>query len=370
MKKLIYFFTILLFSVVACQTNSVEEQSETSITGYFDNISGKEIILAIQTPEGIMPIDTTVVLEDGYFAFTPVVGDVQLYRVITGFNQFITFALQKGDHIHMEADGLDVTGYYVEGSQESILISEVSKEITRHRFLLDSLSVEIKHLTAAKNGKALFAVFEMQKKVHSDHHDFSLNFINNHPGSLAAYFIVFQLQLTEDAQAYLLVQEELSKSHPSFNFLPTLNERVGILSKAVIGTEAPELAYESPNGEIIALSSLRGKYVLIDFWASWCKPCRAENPHVKALYEQYKDKGFEIYGYSLDQERESWLNAIEEDQINWIHTSDLLGWKAQGSLDYGVQAIPATVLIDPNGIILARDLRGEDLDNMLAEIFQ
>ena len=268
MKKIFYLLTFLLIGFTACQTTPVEEQFETTITGYFDNINGKEVVLAIQSPEGVIPVDTALVQEDGYFVFTPNVGDMQLYRIVTGFNQFITFALQKGDHIHLEANGQDVTGYYIEGSDESILIGEVSKELTRNRFLLDSLRTEVQHLSAAKNGKALFAVFEAQKMVHAEHADYSRDFLLNHPGSLASYFVVTQLQLDEDAELYYLVQEQLTANHPTFNFLPTLNERIGILKLAKEGSKAPELSFPSPSGETISLSSLRGKYVLIDFWAS------------------------------------------------------------------------------------------------------
>ncbi len=368
MKHAIYLF-ILLVGLTSCQGPSPEESYETSVTGYLDNISGQEIILAEQTPDGIIAIDTTTVQEDGYFLFTPSVDELQLYRLVIGFNQFITFTLQKGEHIHMEANGTDVTGYYIEGSEESKLISEVSRQITRNASIQDSLKIEIKHLTAAKNGKALFEVFELQKQNYADQHTYNVEFIKKHPGSIAAYFIVTQLQIEEDPDSYKLVLEELSKSHPSFKFLPLLNERISNLNLANIGNEAPELEFPSPNGETIALYSLRGQYVLVDFWASWCKPCRTENPNLKRIYDKYNSKGFEIYGYSLDESKEKWVRAIEQDQLTWVQTSDLQGWDAQGSKDYGVQAIPASFLIDPSGIIVARDLRGEELEQVLSEIF-
>ena len=135
-----------------------------------------------------------------------------------------------------------------------------------------------------------------------------------------------------------------------------------------IGYKAPDLAYEDPNGNILALSSLSGKMVLIDFWASWCPPCRRENPVVVNTYQQFKDKefnngnGFTIFSVSLDKERHAWIKAIEDDNLSWTyHVSDLKGWGAQAAAIYKINSIPSNLLIDGNGIILAKNLRGEQL---------
>ncbi len=371
MKQSILLFSILLsFTFLSCEPKREVPKSESSISGYFDNVAGKQLTLALQSPEGVIPMDTLIIEEDGYFEFTPELNEMAVYRVILNYQTYLTVAAKKGDHVVLEANGLDVyDNYYVSGSRESELIKVVVDETMLLSAKLDSIKIELNHQKPAKDSKGLFKSYETQKELYSNYHQFALDFIDQQPGSIAAYFVVAGLQPDEDPDAYIKVGEALLQTYPKFNYIPKLNEHVKFLKLSNTGNEAPELNYPDPNGNLISLSSLQGKYVLVDFWASWCKPCRQENPNVLKLYNQYKDHNFEIYGYSLDKKQEDWIKAIKEDHIDWIHTSDLKGWQGQGSLDYGIQSIPATFLIDPNGTIIAKNLRGEQLANKLAELF-
>ena len=139
-----------------------------------------------------------------------------------------------------------------------------------------------------------------------------------------------------------------------------------------IGDKAPALAYKSPNGKTLKLSSLKGKLVLIDFWASWCGPCRRENPNLVSAYQKYAKKkfkhgkGFEIYSLSLDKNEKAWVKAINQDQLFWqYHVSDLGGWQSEGSRKYGIRSIPSNVLVDGKGIIVAKNLKGHALHKFL-----
>ena len=137
-----------------------------------------------------------------------------------------------------------------------------------------------------------------------------------------------------------------------------------------VGAIAPDLAFPDPDGNIRKLSDLRGKVVLLDFWASWCRPCRGENPHVVAMYQKYHDKGFEVFSVSLDRDKESWKRAIAADGLVWPnHVSDLKYWSSEAARTYGVSSIPSTFLLDQNGRIIAKNLRGEALTKALQQIF-
>ena len=185
---------------------------------------------------------------------------------------------------------------------------------------------------------------------------------------MSAFLVTyFETVFEQYAPLYKQVRDALIGRYPSNDFVRHLD---GKLRGAVVaGMEAPDIALPDRDGKERRLSDLRGKVVLVDFWASWCRPCRMANPHVVRLYQQYKERGFEVYSVSLDNNREAWLRAIEADGLEWPnHVSDLRGWSSAGGKLYGISSIPSTVLVDAEGTIVARNLQGNALEEKLKEI--
>lgn len=188
--------------------------------------------------------------------------------------------------------------------------------------------------------------------------------------STALLGIVFGLRNQNEDAFSKFVQRYLDKfADQNPQLTQQLEAELKSIQAQLIGAQAPEIALPNVEGDTIRLSDLKGKVVLIDFWASWCGPCRRENPRVVALYNKYKDQGFEILGVSLDREANSWKRAIEDDGLTWVHVSDLKYFRSVAAQTYGVDAIPYTVLVDEEGKILAKRLRGEQLAEKLAAIF-
>jgi peroxiredoxin len=178
-----------------------------------------------------------------------------------------------------------------------------------------------------------------------------------------------------DAQQMLSFAQKLSKRFPQHEGVTSLlkaldsnAKKESIQYKAPgIGDEAPDFTCNDVHGKAVSLSSFRGKYVLVDFWASWCGPCRGENPNVLAAYKKYSNKNFTVLGVSLDEKKADWLEAIQEDGLTWTHISDLRGWESNVVPQYGFDGIPYNVLVDPSGKILATSLRGDDLEQFLGK---
>lgn len=193
--------------------------------------------------------------------------------------------------------------------------------------------------------------------------------IAEHPASpVAAFFLYryFTYQLPLDR-----LREIRSRLAPELNasvYVQDLDRIIASLEKVQIGCQAPPFSLPDTASRPVSLNDFRGKYVLLDFWASWCPPCRKENPNVAETYEKYKDKNFTVLGISLDKSREAWLKAIAHDRLTWTHVSDLKYWDAEVAALYGVRGIPSNVLIDPEGRIVARDLREEALPARLEEL--
>ena len=195
-------------------------------------------------------------------------------------------------------------------------------------------------------------------------------FIQNEPASPATYFAVKYLFQKPASKLILIAADKMGKELPNSLYTKNLVSLAANIGPTVEGAIAPEISLKTPEGEILALSSLRGKVVLIDFWASWCGPCRKENPNVKKIYEKYKDQGFEIYAVSLDNNEAQWKGAIAKDGLAWKHVSELLGWKGTVSRAYGVGSIPQTFLLDKEGRIVKTGFRSHELESLIQPLLK
>ncbi len=186
---------------------------------------------------------------------------------------------------------------------------------------------------------------------------------------LGAAIILSQATSDITYEDFIQTRDQISQEYHACPDYEKLQAKIEELERSQVGANFQDFTQATPEGELLSILSVEGTYVLVDFWASWCRPCRAENPHVVELYKKYKNQGFTVYSVSLDQKREQWINAISKDELIWPnHVSDLQGWRSAAGAIYGVNSIPQTFLIDRKGNIAATNLRGLDLEKKLKEI--
>jgi peroxiredoxin len=192
-----------------------------------------------------------------------------------------------------------------------------------------------------------------------------------HPASpVSAYFVVKDFAYKLDLEEMKSVRSKLDASLDGTSYVQQIESMIARLEKIQVGSEAPDFTLPDVNGNPVSLSSFRGKYVLVDFWAAWCPDCRKENPNIVSAWEKYKNKNFAILGVSLDRNRDQWLTAIEKDKLTWTQVSDLKYWSSEAAVLYCIRWIPMSFLIDPEGKIVAIGLEGEELHNKLEELLK
>jgi thiol-disulfide isomerase/thioredoxin len=190
--------------------------------------------------------------------------------------------------------------------------------------------------------------------------------INTYPDAYATAYVIFMKASADDIEALQAQYDRLGPNAKASKYGKLIKD----LQSTAVGQIAPDFTLPTPDGGTISLHAIEAKVKLIDFWASWCGPCRAENPNVVKAYAEYHPLGLEIISVSLDNDRDAWLKAIEDDNLTWIHGSDLKGWSAAPAVLYGVRSIPHTILLDTNNRIIAKGLRGKSLETKLAELLK
>ena len=341
-KIILQLFVILFFTI------EVFAQKEVSIKGKLSNNLGfTEVFLENIISQ--IDLDSADVKIDGTFSMKSKIEKGDFYKLRFSKEHYLLMVLEPGENINVEIDANNMYGPKITGSINSEKIYTTFGKI---REFDDEMQLLTKKL-------------EQQKK------DYLRNFVLDNLTSLSSLFFIESLSPEEDADVYKKLDESLSKLYPDNYMVANLHLKVKSEDALGIGSEAPEINLPGIDGKNMKLSSLRGKYVLIDFWASWCGPCRKESPEMVALYKENNKKGFEIYSVSLDQKKEDWIAAIKKDKLgSWAHVSDLLYWNSVAAKTYGIDAIPFTVLLDKEGKIIAKGLRGEELKAKIKEILQ
>ncbi|WP_246343851.1 TlpA disulfide reductase family protein [Adhaeribacter radiodurans] len=372
MKKVILIGFIPLALLGACNKigskNGVDSGSY-KIYGKLNNQSSGKVYLSELGEKQFVTRDTATVLNDGSFTFEGKVTEPSVYRISLTDENMILFMLENKE-IQVEADAKDLNKTYaIKGSEEAQLFKELTDKLEKMQASGMQLQKRFTKATESANEDSVKVIQEAYQKIQEGNVKVIKGFIKQHDKTAVAAFATLNLINPETDLAFAdSMATLLNKSKPESQYTKALIKRLEPLKTLAIGKAAPDITLPTPDGKTMSLSSLKGKYVLVDFWASWCGPCRQENPNVVRMYHKYKDKGFEIFGVSLDNSRDKWLGAIQKDQLVWPHVSDLKGWESAAAQLYNIQAIPQTVLLDREGKIIARNLRGPELEAKVAEL--
>jgi len=361
------YFAILVLglAVFACQTAKDEYSIKGSIAGVE---TGKVYLqkLVDGQPENI---DTADVV-DGKFEFKGKIAmsDIRFLR------------LNEKDYIAQFF--LDNASIKIEANKDSLRNTKITGSPTQDVFQIyinemEKLNKEVMALqgkyqnamTSGNTNEAEKAKIDYQAMI-DNNLVYSKNFVKEHPTSIvSAYITIAQLATQIEGAELDSIVSKFPAEISTSEYVVKLKKIVQEQKKTAVGTIAPDFTMNDTEDKPVQLSSLRGKVVLIDFWASWCGPCRQENPNVVKVYQKYRTKGFEILGVSLDRGKAEWLQAIKDDKLEWLHVSDLQYWQNAAARLYAVNSIPQSFLLDQDGKILAKGLRGEQLEKKLAELF-
>ena len=364
-KSILFFVTLFL---IACQG----EGKPGLIQGKISNAEGKTIFLDLLTNQSITPVDSAKLEKDGAFSFNPEISSPGFYRIRLDQNNFALLFLEPGNKLKVEGDGKNLgKTYSIKDNEENKKLSDATKFLIRNGERGDSLN------QVANANPNLMSDTVLLKRLQSTFEGIKNNeinyikkYIDENPSSLTCIALIDRLNPETDIQFFKKLDEGLMKKYPESDFTKDFHAKVESMTKLSPGSEAPNIELENPDGQKISLQSLRGKIVLIDFWASWCRPCRMENPNVVRLYKEYNSKGFEVFGVSLDKSKNDWVKAIKDDGLTWTHVSDLGFWQSSVVKLYNITGIPQTYLIDREGKIIGKGLRGEELELKLKEVLK
>ncbi|MCC7231944.1 MAG: AhpC/TSA family protein [Bacteroidia bacterium] len=362
MKKILFLSLLpaALFSLAGCGS-----ENENTISGRLLNAANIPVYIERITDSQEEVLDSARTDKDGNFTMNNPADKMDYYVFRAGPRSTVFLLLKGGEKVTItgDANALDAT-YDVEGSEDSKAIQELKKF---DRALTDSLNTVYSDIRQNQPLEADSSGLVLQMYYTETMDSFAQSFIRSHHQSIASLSAMKFLNQQTSLNLLDSLEKSLTVLYPGNLYVKDFSKMMVELHKLPAGSEAPEILLPTPEGTMLSLHSFRGKVVLVDFWASWCGPCRKENPFVVSLYKKYHPEGFEIFGISLDDNATAWKEAIKKDGITWPQVSDLKKWNSECVRTYGVDAIPFSVLLDREGNIVAKGLRGADLEQKIKE---
>ena len=362
MKIKLLTLVVATLALVSCNKSTFNVNVE------LQNAEGKMIYLKKMINKEYIAIDSAIMENNMVNFIVEKNNPTTHYQITVKESNPIRFFSENND-VKISGDLKKRDSFNTTASYAQQLVNEYNTEYKKFNNQRKELREKFQIADQNNDEAAMNKLIEEYEQISKNENNYQKLFLTKNSNSFVAPYILYtnrynyELNELEDFVNNFNIKEESEYSK-------LLDEYIAVLQRVDIGKPYVDFCQETPEGDLMAISELVGKskLLLIDFWASWCGPCRAENPNVVEVYNEYHEKGFDIIGVSLDMEKENWIKAIESDGLIWHNISDLKYWNNEGAKLYGVSSIPSNVLIDQNGIIIAKNLRVEDLRNKVEEI--
>ncbi|MEA3447899.1 MAG: TlpA disulfide reductase family protein [Bacteroidota bacterium] len=400
MKKILILSIFSVVFLTTCSNSKTNDEatsntegndSTLTVKGNFTPAAGTSIYFEKLSPDKLIRLDSATIGETGTFNFSHNPDKVDIYRIRIGKRGIFLIA-QPGETITLTADKKPITKHYnITGSEESKLAMEMHKHLTQAAEQMQALGNEYraaKDKTKAEQQQILTRINKEAETIMNNSKTKLNTMIKNNKESIFIYLALFQqlgqnmiFSFPKDEDTFDFVLKNMQEYNPDVAYTKKLKSDINKMRMQAeqkqsqqggfgVGDVAPNITLNTPDGETKSLYDLKGNYVLLDFWAGWCRPCRMENPNIVSTYNKYKSDNFTIFQVSLDKKKADWVKAIEKDNLSqWHHVSDLKYWNSEAAAQYSVRGIPANFLLNPEGKIIATNLRGPALGKKLEDIF-
>jgi len=372
MKKLLFVAIVSTTFLFSCN----KENYSYTINGTIDSIeNGEKIYIELQNEEGMLSAIDTAVVENGKFKFTGQADQIEMaYIQIGSLPGKIRFVLENAT-INITAYKDSLESSKIEGSYHTDELTKFNNDFKTlqnkaQQYQMDNMEAYQK-ASQENDSETINRIQEEFGVIQDQINDYMKSYASENPKSYVSLLLLSQMVGDPDGfQSVKTSFEALSPELKTTRVGKELEKKIESLLAVSVGKIAPDFSAPNTEGQMISLKESLGKITLIDFWASWCGPCRMENPNVVAMYNEFHEKGLNIIGVSLDREgqKDKWLEAIETDKLTWTHVSNLKFWQDPIAVQYGIQSIPATLLLDAEGKIIAKNLRGNELREKVSEL--